>query len=150
MMAASPTSQTTMLKIRPAPPVVTRAKLAMTLIVSMPNSTVETMRAQDLPARQLCAIHSHRAAPIRPPAMDIPTATCSAELIWVAVSVRFALWMALRRDVNVSRLTTMPTRLRAAPAYMTRTARMTDGGAAADAFSGASLRPGYCWYMAPL
>jgi len=119
-----------------------------TLTVSMAKNTVETTRAQPLPARQLCAIQSHRAAPIRPPAINSPISTCSALLTCVAVRVGLRLIISARVEESVVMSTTMPIRLAARPTYMTLTARRTDGGALAGDGSRGSAPPGYGWYIA--
>jgi hypothetical protein len=119
-----------------------------TASVSMAKSTVETTRAQPLPARQLCAIQSHSAAPIRPLAMNRPISTCSALLTCAVVRVGLCLMIAARVEDSVVMSMTMPTRLTATPTYMTLAARRTDGGALAGAGSRGSAPPGYGWYIA--
>ena len=100
-------------------------------IVLMAKSTVETVRAQDFPARQLRASQIHSPAAIRPTTTNATTSTCARSTTCACVSgwpfLRLRGDRVLQRAV-VDRSTMMPITLAAAPAYMTRTARVMDGG----------------------
>src|SRR5579875_398942 len=134
--------------MRAAPPLDTPAAPAAMLIVSMANSTVDTIRAQLLPALQLWAIQSHSAAPISPLTMNRPIATCSAWVTWADVRFGLLLIIWFLVELSVVKSTTMPIRLTAAPAYMTCTALSTDCGVGGREGSGIVAPPGYGWYMA--
>ena len=104
--------------------------------VARANSTVPVIRAQSRPRWHERARTIQTTAAITPPATNPAISACWVEVTWLAV--RSGEWRAIAVLVapTVRTSTTMPTRLAAAPAYMTLTAFRTDAGAGGRWVSG--------------
>ena len=101
----------------------------MVSTVDRANSTVPVIRAQLWPTFEARARTIHTTAAITPPAMNPATRTCSLELTWLTdrCGERFSIAVLVALTVTMSMM--MPSRLMAAPTYMTLTAFSTEGGA---------------------
>ena len=96
--------------------------------MSRPNSTVATMRAQDLPALFISAIQTHSPMLISPMKIEPTTTTVCRLCNWVGVSEGWDLCRLLRRLPTVARPTIRLIALTTAPAYISCTALTTEGG----------------------
>src|SRR5260370_22214602 len=120
--------------------------------VFSPNSTLATMRAQDLPALFISAIHAHSPTLIAWKATDPTTKRVSMLWTWAGVTFGLALYRLVRILARILPTVARPTirlsALTTAPAYISRTAITTEAGGPGFTGSGVCPADETGWYMA--